>query len=326
MATNRAPNQPLPAPARWGRDPRHYQIVILATLLLYGLLRLDLEIRPAQAAILLAASLAAQWFWTRALGRGPFEPRSALISGLSLCLLLRTASPVLAAAAAFVTISSKFLVRFRGKHVFNPTNFGIVVMILATGSVWVSPGQWGAGAWFGFLLACLGGVVVSRAARADVTFAFLGSYAGLLVLRALRLGDPLAIPLHQLQSGALLIFAFLMISDPKTTPDSRSGRILFAVLVALGGYLVQFGLYRPNGVLYSLAFFCCLVPVIDRLLPGRPYAWPGRRSPSAPGDRGGSHETLVPVPVAVRVSRAGAAPRFRILRLLRGAGRCAPVQ
>jgi hypothetical protein len=68
-----------------------------------------------------------------------------------------------------------------------------------------------------------------------------------------------------------------MISDPKTTPDSRAGRILFALLVALGAGTVQFVLYRPNGLLLSLAFLSPLVPLLDRLLPGTRYAW--RRDP-----------------------------------------------
>ena len=88
----------------------------------------------------------------------------------------------------------------------------------------------------------------------------------------------MAIPLHRLHNGALLVFAFFMISDPKTTPDSRAGRILFALLVALGGAFVQFKLFRTNGLLWSLAVFSMAVPIIDRLLPGPRYQW---RRPSA---------------------------------------------
>ena len=64
--------------------------------------------------------------------------RSALISGLSLCLLLRTNRLDLAVLAAVLTIAGKFLFRFRGKHVFNPTNGGLVAMLLLTDQVWVS--------------------------------------------------------------------------------------------------------------------------------------------------------------------------------------------
>ena len=264
------------------RDPRLYQILVLASLLIYGVTRLDLEIRPGRALALLGTALLTQWACTRIWRLPAFDPRSALISGLSLCLLLRTNSMALAVAAAAVTIASKFVLRIRGKHVFNPTNFGIVALMLATGgAVWVSPGQWGSAAFFGFLIACLGGLVVNRAARSDVTYAFLAFYLAVLFGRALWLGQPMAIPLHQVESGAFLIFTFFMISDPKTTPDSRAGRILFALLIALGAGFVHFVLFRPNGLLLSLAFLSPLVPVLDILLPGKPYAWrPAIPSPS----------------------------------------------
>jgi len=268
-----------PSPARHRFDPRLYQIAVLGGLLLYGILALDFEVGIAQVAVLLATALLTQYAGTR-LGRlAAFDPRSALISALSLCLLVRTNSLAWAAAAAVVTIGSKFVLRAGGKHVWNPTNFGIVTLMVATGRVWVSPGQWGNAAFFGFLLACLGGLVVNRATRADVTYAFLASYLALVFGRALWLGQPAAIPLHQLASGAFLLFTFFMISDPKTTPDSRPGRILFAVLVAGIAGFITFVLYRPNGLLLALALAAPLVPLLDRLLPGRRYGWPGRSQP-----------------------------------------------
>jgi hypothetical protein len=172
-------------------------------------------------------------------------------------------------------VGSKFVLRVGGKHVWNPTNFGIVLAIVATGRVWVSPGQWGNAALLAFLVACLGGLVVNRAARADVTAAFLGFYLAIVFGRALWLGQPMAIPLHQLASGALLVFTFFMISDPKTTPDSRTGRILFAALVAAIAGFIAFVLYRQNGILFSLALAAPAVPLLDRLLPGGRYSWPG---------------------------------------------------
>ena len=255
-------------------DPRLFQIAALAGLLTYGLGWLDFEIGAVQAAVTLAGVLVTQWGCSRLEKVERFDPRSALISGLSLCLLLRTNHLGLALAAAVVTIASKFVLRWRGKHLFNPTNFGLVVMMLATDhGVWISPGQWGNVAFFAFLMVCLGGRVVMRAARSDVTLAFLACYLGLVLGRSLWLGEPLAIPLHRLQSGALLLFSFFMISDPKTTPDSRTGRILFAALVACGAWYVQFRLFRTNGLLWSLAVFSCAVPLIDWLLPGVRYRW-----------------------------------------------------
>ena len=137
--------------------------------------------------------------------------------------------------------------------------------MLALGLGWVSPGQWGSAAYFGLLVAGAGGFVVTRAARLDVTAAFLASWAALLFGRALYLGDPLAIPLRQLRSGALLIFAFYMISDPKTTPRTRAGRVAFAALVAAGAFVVQFVLYRQDGLLLALAVAAPLATLLAHL-------------------------------------------------------------
>src|SRR5438046_2098897 len=259
------------AALRW--DPRLYQIATLSGLLGYGVFWLDLEVQTRTAVAIIVTALVTQLVCTRLTGRGRFDPRSALISALSLCLLLRTGSLGLAMLTAAVAIASKFTLRVRDKHVFNPTNFALVAMMLATGSVWVSPGQWGSGLVFAFLLASAGGLVVNRAARADVTLAFLASWASLLVARSLWLGEPLAIPLHRLENGALVLFAFFMISDPRTTPDSRARRLLFAALVALAAYAVQFTLFRASGLLWSLAVCSLIVPLIDWLLPGRPDQW-----------------------------------------------------
>lgn len=271
-------------------DPRYYQISVLAGLLVYGVLRLDLEVQPAQAATALATVLAAQALANRLVGRPSLDILSALISGLSLCLLLRTSSVPVAVLAAVITIASKFILRWNGKHIFNPTNLGITATILLTGQAWVSPGQWGSAAFFTALVALAGALVVTRAARADLVLAYIGAYSALLAARTLWLGDPWSIPLHQLENGALVIFAFYMISDPRTTPDSRIGRLLFALLVALGTYYSRFMLYRPDAALWALVLCSPLTPLIDRLLPGRRFEWrPLQSVPKLP-----TREVLLP--------------------------------
>jgi Na+-transporting NADH:ubiquinone oxidoreductase subunit NqrB len=264
-------------------DPRLYQIGVLGTLLVYGMARLDFEITLGRTALLLGTVLATQAICDRLDGRlreasaqpGPRATnwKSALISGLSLCLLLRTNRPGLAALAAVIAIGAKFVFRIKRKHLFNPTNGAVVALLLMTDQVWVSPGQWGSVAFFGFLMACLGGLVVNRASRSDVTYAFIVSYCALMFGRSAYLGEPMTIPLHRLQSGALLLFTFFMISDPKTTPDSRAGRVVFAAVVAFTAWYVQFRLFRTNGLLWSLAAWSLAVPLIDRLLPGDRYSW-----------------------------------------------------
>ena len=258
------------------RDPRLYQIATLAGLLVYGMGWLGFDVEPRMAVLILITALVTQLAATRLSGHARFDPRSALISGLSLCLLLRTSSPALAILAAVIAVGSKFAIRVRGKHVFNPTNGALVAMLLLSDDVWVSSGQWGSATVFAFLLASAGSLVVNRAARADVAWTFLAAHVALLVGRTLWLGDPLAVPLHRLASGALVLFAFFMISDPRTTPNSRAGRIVFALLVAAGGYVVQYRLFHTNALLWALAVCSLLVPLIDRWLPGLRHQWTPR--------------------------------------------------
>ena len=255
------------------QDPRYYQIAVLGTLVAYGILALDFGIRPENAVAIATTALLVQFAGTRLAGLPRFDPLSALITSLSLTLLLRTDLVAVAALAAFIAISSKFLVRVRGKHVFNPANVAIVSLMASTDHAWVSSGQWGSAALGAFALACLGFIVLTRAKRAETTISFLGCYALLLFGRALWLGDPLAIPLHQLQNGALLVFAFFMISDPKTTPDAAAGRIVYAMLVAATAFAIQYLLYQPHGPILALVATAPLVPVIDRLLQGTTYRW-----------------------------------------------------
>ena len=293
------------------RDPRNYQVVALSALLALGITRFGFDIPPAHLTVTLTSALAAQW-WAQRLGSpttaaarvapagaspqaarphtGAFEWRSALISGLSICLLLRARNPLWLALAALLAVSSKFVLRVPcagragTKHVLNPTN-GAIVMLLACGApVWVSPAQWGHHLPLALGVAGLGSLVVHRSSRSDVTLAFLAAWMAVLFGRAWLVGQAWVAPLHQLENGSLALFAFHMISDPRTTPDSRAGRVVFACLVAVGAGLVQFVLYRTNGLLWSLAACSWVVPWLDRRLPGRAFEW------SAPGTGASSSE------------------------------------
>jgi Na+-translocating ferredoxin:NAD+ oxidoreductase RnfD subunit len=259
------------------KDPRLYQIAVLGLLVSYGVFVLDFGIHWYNALAIAATALSVQFVGTRLATLPSFDPRSPMISALSLILLLRTDDVLLAMTAAAIAISSKFLVRFNGKHMFNPANVAIVSMMLVSDQVWISTGQWGNAAIGAFALACLGFIVLTRAKRAETTITFLLAYATLLVGRALWLGDPLQIPLHHLQNGALLIFAFFMISDPRTTPNTAAGRIIYAMIVASIAFVIQFVFYQPNGPILALIMSAPVVPLIDFLKRGRNYEWTAPR-------------------------------------------------
>ena len=255
------------------RDPRYYQVMVLGLLLGYGIVGLDFGIHWQNAIAIIAAAQLVQFAGTRLAGLPRFDPLSALITSLSLTLLLRTDVVILAALAALVAIGSKFAVRVRGKHVFNPANVALVTMMLISDRVWISSGQWGSAAIGAFALACLGFLVLTRAKRSETTVAFLIAYGAMLFGRALWLDDPLSIPLHQLQNGALLIFAFFMISDPKTSPNSAPGRLAYGAMVATVAYTIQFVFYEPNGPILALIISAPFVPLIDVLSNGTLYRW-----------------------------------------------------
>jgi hypothetical protein len=142
-------------------DPRLYQIACLAALLVYGIGWRSFDVSPAQIVLTVGAALAAQALGSRWAGLPAFDAKSALISSISLCLLLRVDALWLAPAAAVIAVGSKFLLRWNGKHVFNPTNIGIAAVVALSDRAWISPAQWGAGPTIAFLVACLGGMVVN---------------------------------------------------------------------------------------------------------------------------------------------------------------------
>jgi len=256
-------------------DARYFQIGALASLLALNFALIDFGARPLASAIAIGASLLTQFICARLTGT-KFDWRSAMITGLSLSLLLRADALWPFAAAGAIAISSKFVLRIDGKHIFNPAGLAIVILLLTTNRIWISPGQWGTEIWFAALTGCFAVLVLSAARRADIAVFFFASHAALLFARANWLGDPLVIPIHQLQSGSLLIFTFFMISDPRTAPDSVVGRFLFAFAVAaLAHYMAFFMQMRP-ALYFALILLSPLTLLIDRLIPAQRFAWSAR--------------------------------------------------
>jgi Na+-transporting NADH:ubiquinone oxidoreductase subunit NqrB len=272
---------PLAAPAAQDRraaagrrlDARYLQIGFVGALLLYGALARDFALEPEQVALTFAAGIATQAFWLWFLGLRRAGYLSAVVTCIGISVLCRADSlwvhPLLAALA----MSSKFVLRIRGKHVFNPANLAVILAIAVMPGAWASPGQWGNEAMLGLWFLALGVTVTTAARRLDIAWAFLACYGGLLLARALYLGLPLGVLENQLASGALLLFAFFMISDPMTTPDRRSMRLLYAALVAIAAFAWTYMLYRPHGPVWALFWLTPLVPVLDRLAPGPKHRW-----------------------------------------------------
>jgi enediyne biosynthesis protein E5 len=255
------------------RDARAFQILFLAGLLTTGVLVRDFSVQPAQIGLAFAAGLATQAFWIRRLGLQHKGFLSAVVTCCGLSLLLRSDTLWAHPLAAALAMSSKFVLRVGDKHVYNPANLGVIAAITVLPGTWVSAGQWGNDLALAVWFVALGTIVTGRTRRLDVSWVFLSAYLGTVALRVQLLGQSWAVWWHQLGSGALLLFAFFMISDPMTIPNRQGPRVAYAILVALGTALWQYALFKPNALIWALFLLAPAVPVLDRLFPGRGFVW-----------------------------------------------------
>ncbi len=253
-------------------DPRYYQATVQLGLLSLGMWGGYFAVSPEAVFVVLSAALLCQWGFTRYLNLA-LNPLSTINTALSILLLLHAVHVGWLALTAVLAISSKFLLRVRGRHVFNPSNIAIVLVLLLTDATWVAHGKWGQGIWLALLLAGFGLVFLLGFKQMLTSFAFLAIYAVLLSGRALWLGDPLQIPLHQLQNGALLIFTFFMLSDPMTTPENSRGRLIYGGWVAMLAAWLQFRWFIPNAFLYALACSSPIIVFINYKFKGTRFNW-----------------------------------------------------
>ncbi len=290
-------------------DPRFYQIAFLSFFLLLGILLRDFRVGWLEFGIVVGVGLLTQSLGILKLRLSWTTLRSSLISSLGLLMLVRSQSYLLLGAASGLAILSKFLIRYQGKHFFNPTNFALALLLLISPEVWISPAQWGEefviAAWIGLL----GILVTHRALRNDISYSFLSWYFLMIFIRVAYLGQPYSVFFHQLKSGSLLLFAFFMISDPKSTPDHRLGRILFSFLVAALAYFIKYRLYNPNALILALFFLSPLTPFIDKLFPSQRFEWSVTQTIQRSSN---NHETFI-----FFLSFINRLPGLGFLRLLR---------
>jgi Na+-transporting NADH:ubiquinone oxidoreductase subunit NqrB len=257
-------------------DPRLYQIAFLAVLLATGVLLRDFALRPEQMALTFGAGLAMQLLCIRVLGLKRVGYLSAAITCFGLSILLRADTLWVHPLAACIAIGSKFVLRFRGKHLYNPANLGVMTSMLLLPGAWISPGQWGTDLALAGWFVALGALVTQRARRWDISWMFLTCFLGSIAARVLWLGQNPAVFVHQLGNGGLLLFAFFMISDPMTIPNRRSMRIVYAMCVALVAFCWQFVLFKPNALVWALFLCTPMVPALDWLAPGERFGWRNR--------------------------------------------------
>ncbi|MBW4582322.1 MAG: RnfABCDGE type electron transport complex subunit D [Tildeniella nuda ZEHNDER 1965/U140] len=295
-------------------DARTYQILFLALFLVVGLGTRDWTLQPGMIVVAIATCVTTQWMMVAVSGQRSARSQkpegdstlyplafslypsflsslpSALVTSLGLSILVRAdhySTIVLACVAAIV---SKFLIRVNGKHVFNPGNFGIVTALTLTPDAWVSPGQWGEEGWYALMFLSCGGLVVGRVGRWDTTIAFLGSYAVLEAIRNVLLGWTWDVWAHRLMSGSLLMFSLFMITDPRTIPNARFGRVLWAVAIALLTFFLRNYLFLSTAVFWALFALAPLSILIDAVFPGDRFVWQSRAGEAGEAEVAGEAE------------------------------------
>ena len=256
------------------KDPRHFQIVFLSLFLVFGILRLHWDADILRYTILLSTVLTVQYLFIRWKKLDIRSLKSALITGLGLCLLFHASAPWVLVLGATIAIAGKFLVRFRGKHIFNPANLGIVAAILLTGQAWVSPGQWGSGPVLVFLVGAAGLMVLLRVGRIDTSVAFLLTFAGLDLLRTVfYLGWGLDVWAHRMMNGSLLLFAFFMITDPMTSPDHPRARLIWAFSIALLAFILSNWAFIHTAPIWALFFITPITAICDTYWKAERFQW-----------------------------------------------------
>jgi Na+-transporting NADH:ubiquinone oxidoreductase subunit NqrB len=254
------------------KDARDFQILFLSFFLVLGVWSRDWTLNPYHMVTVTAACLLTQFLADRITGSSS-SIRSAWISALSLCLLLRSNSATVMILAGSLSILSKFLFRLRGKHFFNPSNFGIIAVLLLTSNAWVTPGQWGNDVWYALIFVAAGGMITARVGRVETTGAYLGFYALLEAARNYWLGWTWDVYFHKLMSGSLLLFAFFMITDPRAIPNHRNARILWSSAVAVVTFLLRNYWFVPTAPFWALFALSPLTILFDHIWSAKRFHW-----------------------------------------------------
>lgn len=258
----------------FNKDARHFQIVYLAIFLIYGIQFLNWDFKLEKLFVILGSTLLTQFVWIKVVNGSMNSLKSGLITGLGLCLLLNSSSLLTLSLAGVLAISAKYALRFKGKHLFNPANFGIIISILVFQDAWISPGQWGSNAIFLFVLAVLGGIVLRKVGRLETSLVFLGALFLLEYSRTvLYQGWEMEVLFHKFSSGTLLLFTFFMITDPMTIPNSKKGRIIWSLILAVATFICSAWMQLYTAPIWVLFCMTPLTVWLDQKLPKEKFKW-----------------------------------------------------
>lgn len=244
-------------PAR--SDPRWIFAGFLGTYTLLGHAYLNFTRAPEEIMVAVLTCCGLDMLYTFVSSRKVLFPLSALISALGLAILFTApGNGWLMLLVSWITITAKYLLTWRGHHIFNPTNFALVLMLLFSGGhASIAPAyQWG-GTWeVPVLVIVLGLIIMSRVRKLPLVLSFWLVYGLGALLRAQLTHMPVEITLWATVSGgAFMLFSFFMITDPKTSPSTRRGQIWFGVGIGLVDLWLQLS-FAVFSLFYALVLVC----------------------------------------------------------------------
>ena len=265
-------------PKLWGIDVRYVPPLFITTILLVGQVSFGLLESFSRTLFAIATAMAVELVLSRMLTGKYANLASAYISGISVGILLRSFDYWPYAVCAAIAIVSKYVLRWKGRHLWNPTNFSVTAMlILAPDYISVLSIQWGNSVWPMLVIWVLGAVIVYRVHRLHITATYVVSFIALAFLRSLITGHPFFAEVAPITGPMYQLFIFFMITDPKTTVKPVWGQCLVAFLVAV----VEMA-FRVEQFVYAAFYALAVVGPITNIIE---IMWNQRHAKVSPPQR-----------------------------------------
>jgi Na+-transporting NADH:ubiquinone oxidoreductase subunit NqrB len=236
-------------------ENRYIPPIFITMILLVGQLSFGILESYKKTLLAIATSIFAELVLSRSMtGKWP-HLASAYISGISVGILVRSPAFWPYVLCALLSICSKYVLRYRGRHLWNPSNFGISALLFLAGDSAASLSiQWGNYVPPMAIIWALGAAIVWRVRRLHITATYVTSFLAFAFLRAWITGNPWQAEVSPLTGPEYQLFIFFMITDPKTTVRGVRGQCLVAFSVAA----VEMAL-RLNQVVYAPFYALFLV-------------------------------------------------------------------
>ncbi len=214
------------------------------------------------------------------------HPASAYTTGISVGILVR--SPMLwpFALCSALSILSKYVLRVKGRHIWNPSNFGVCALFfLAPFAVAPLNTQWGNNLWPMLVIWTIGLITIWRVKRAHITATYVVAFLVLAFVRSHFTGDSFLAEAAPITGPMYQLFALFMITDPKTTVSSKTGEVIVAVAVAIVEFFLRLGevVYAPFYALFLVGPAALLIEMWWTSRTEREEAAQGTQTPQVAG-------------------------------------------